>query len=81
MINRVKVNFAVVAVVVYASAFVVGGVEGSRHSGPHVSPSWDMGDSDTYEGRYVKGNEVCTFRNEVIGDGAIAIDTHCVVKG
>lgn len=81
MIKRVRVVWVVLVAVAYLSAVLLASMTGARGIGDRTALSWNVGGSGTYSGRYVKGNQVCVFTNEVIGDGAIAIDRHCAVEG
>lgn len=80
MINRPKVALLMAAIAAYVLAVVVCSVAGSRNFGSSTKPPWSAGTLDTYSGHYSMGHEVCTFRNEVIGDGAISVDRHCAVR-
>lgn len=71
----------VVVAVAYLSAVLLGSTTGANGTGNRTALSWNVGGSGTYSGHYAKGNQVCVFTNEVIGDSAIAIDRHCAVKG
>lgn len=81
MSKRTNVAFAALAAATYALALLVSTLSGFTGPESDASLSWGRRAADVYSGRYVKGNETCAFRNEVIADGAISIERHCTHAG
>ena len=81
MSKRMNVAFATLAAATYVLAVVAASTSGSTRAESNGSLSWGTSAAHVYSGRYVTGNETCVFRNEVIADGAISIDTHCTHAG
>ena len=81
MSKRSNIAFATLAAATYVLAVVTASTSGSTRAESDASLPWGTSAAHTYSGRYVTGNETCAFRNEVIADGAISIDTHCTHAG
>lgn len=81
MSKRTNVAFATLAAATYVLAVVAASTSGSTRAESDASLAWGRSAARVYSGRYVTGNETCAFRNEVIADGAISIDRHCIHAG